>query len=173
MNGTGSNCSGAKHHRSAASMDPEPLPVPISSSLNPMIETVLRKAVRQQLDAKKAYLNLLTRIKLLEDHSSKGTTPSGLRIKKIQAKGPNVDTLQAKYVDVVNKAEVKLLEATIANLCSKVKKHQEAIHVTSKLPPQEFMWALLVTTKCWIGAKKSRFILCWTRRHQLGVMNPQ
>lgn len=119
-----------KRRRSSTSLDPEPLPVPNSSSLDATIETVLRKAVRQRLDAEKAYSTLQTRIKLLEEHSSQGTTPSGLRIKQIQAKGPNVDTLQAKFDDIVREAEVKLLEATIANLRSEVKDHQEAIRVT-------------------------------------------
>ena len=131
-NETGNSCSGPKRRRSSASMDPEPsFPVPISSSLDPTIETVLRKAVRQRLDAEKAYTNLQARIKLLETHLSQGTIPSGLRIKKIQAKGPNVDTLQAAFDDIVRKAEFKLLEATIANLHSEIKEHQEAIRVTT------------------------------------------
>ena len=39
-----------------------------------------------RLDAKKAYINLQARIKMLDSHLSHGTIPSGLRKKKVQAK---------------------------------------------------------------------------------------
>lgn len=42
-----------------------------------------------------------------------------------------MDTLQAEFDNIVREAEVKLMEATIANLCSEVKEHQEAICVTT------------------------------------------
>ena len=44
--------------------------------------------------------------------------PSGLRIKRIQAKGQDVDTLQAKFDDIVREVEMKLLEAAIDYLRS-------------------------------------------------------
>ena len=37
--------------------------------------------------------NLLSRVKRLEEHLSKGTIPAGLRISSIQAKGKNVEAL--------------------------------------------------------------------------------
>ena len=55
----------------------------------------------------------------------------GLRVKKVQAKGQNVDALQAKFEGIVRKGEVQLLEATIDHLCSEVKDHQEAIRATT------------------------------------------
>ena len=42
----------------------------------------------------------------------------GLRIKRIQAKGQDVDTLQAKFDDIVREVEMKLLEAAIDHLRS-------------------------------------------------------
>ena len=39
--------------------------------------------------------------------------------------------LQAKFDEIVHEAEVKMLEATIENLCSEIKDHQEAIHTAS------------------------------------------
>lgn len=71
-----------------------------------------------QADAKKAYSSLKARIKMLENHADQGTTPSGLRIKRIQAKGQDVDTLQAKFDDIVREVEMKLLEAAIDYLRS-------------------------------------------------------
>lgn len=43
------------------------------------------------------------------------------RIRKFQAKGQNVEALQAKFDDIVREAEVELLEAAIENLRSEVK----------------------------------------------------
>lgn len=83
-------------------------------------------------DAEKAYSSLQARIKLLKTHAGQGTTPSGLRIKKIQeAKGHNVDELQAIFDDIVREAELKLLEAAKDHLCAEVKVHQEAVRSTT------------------------------------------
>ena len=131
-NATGNICSGPKRPRPLDSSDPEPNPVYSStSSLDSTIETVLRKAVRMRVDADKAHSSLIGRIKLLEEHAAQGTSPSGLRIKKVQAKGQNVDALQAKFDGIIREAEVQLLEATIDHLRSEVKDHQEAIRATT------------------------------------------
>ncbi|PFX17867.1 hypothetical protein AWC38_SpisGene17796 [Stylophora pistillata] len=76
-------------------------------------------------------LSKLELIKLLETHEGQGTTPSGLRIKRIQAKGHNVDEPQAKFDDIVREAELKLLEAATDHLCAEVKVHQEAVRSTT------------------------------------------
>ena len=130
-NETGNSCSRPKRRRPSAPLDPEPLPVQSSPSLDPTLKTVLRKAVRLRVDAEKAYSNFLARIKLLEDHAGQGTIPSGPRIRKVQAKGQNVEALQAKFDDIVREAEVKLLETTIENLRSEVTDQQEAIGIAS------------------------------------------
>ena len=131
-NATGNICSGPKRPQPSDSSDPEPNPVYSSpSSLDSTIETVLRKAVRMPVDADKAHSSLIGRSKLLEEHAAQGTSPSGLRIKKVQAKGQNVDALQAKFDGIIREAEVQLLEATIDHLRSEVKDHQEAIHATT------------------------------------------
>ncbi|CAH3142759.1 unnamed protein product [Porites evermanni] len=131
-NATGNICSGPKRPRPSDSSDPEPNPVYSSpSSLDSTIETVLRKAVRMRVDADKAHSSLIGRIKLLEEHAAQGTSPSGLRIKKVQAKGQNVEALQAKFDGIIREAEVQLLEATIDHLRSEVKDHQEAIRATT------------------------------------------
>jgi len=83
------------------------------------------------MDADKAHSNLLSRVKRLEEHLSKDTTPTGLRIASIQAKGQNVETLQAKFDEIIHEAEVKMLEATIENLRSEIKDHQEAVRTAS------------------------------------------
>ncbi|KAM7451577.1 hypothetical protein ABFA07_000903 [Porites harrisoni] len=107
-NATGNICSGPKRPRPSDSSDPEPNPVYSStSSLDSTIETVLRKAVRLRVDADKAHSSLIGRIKLLEEHAAQGTSPSGLRIKKVQAKGQNVDALQAKFDGIIREAEVQ------------------------------------------------------------------
>ena len=130
-NKTGNSCSGPKRRRSSARLDSEPLPERSCPRLDSTIETVLRKAVRLRMDADKAHANLLCRVKRLEEHLSKDTIPTGLRIASIQAKGGNVETLQAKFDEVVHEAEVKMLEATIENLRSEIKDHQEAIRTAS------------------------------------------
>ena len=58
-----------------------------------------------QVDAKKACCSLL----------GQRTTTSGLSMKRIQAKGQNVEELQAKFDDIARGAEMKFLEATIEN----------------------------------------------------------
>ena len=129
-NATGNICSRPKRPRPSDSSDPKPNPVYSStSSLDSTIETVLRKAVRMRVDADKAHSSLIGRIKLLEEHAAQGTSPCGLRIKKVQAKGQNVDALQAKFDGIIREAEVQLLEATIDHLRSEVK--VKAIHATT------------------------------------------
>ena len=96
-NEAGKSCSGPKRRRSSARLDSEPLPERSFPSLDSAIETVLRKAVRQRMDADKAHSSLLSRVKRLEEHLSKDTIPTGLRIASIQAKGTNVETLQTKF----------------------------------------------------------------------------
>ena len=130
-NETGTSFSGPKRCRSSARLDSEPLPERSCPSLDSTIETVLRKAVRLRVDANKAHSNLLSRVKRLNEHLSKGTIPVGLRIASIQAKGKNVETLQAKFDDIIREAEVKMLEATIENLRSEIKDHQEDVRVAS------------------------------------------
>ena len=130
-NEAGNSCSGPKRRRSSARLDSEPLPERSFPSLDSAIETVLRKAVRQRMDADKAHSSLLSRVKRLEEHLSKDTIPTGLRIASIQAKGTNVETLQAKFDEIVHEAEVKMLEATIENLRSEIKNHQEAVRTAS------------------------------------------
>lgn len=74
---------------------------------------VLRITTREELpvpssvmraDTEKAHSSLQARIKLLENHAGQGTTPSGLRIKRIQVRGQNVDTLQGKFDDIIREA---------------------------------------------------------------------
>ena len=130
-NETGNRCSGPKRRRSSAQLDSEPLPERSCPSLDSTIETLLRKAVRQRMDADKARSNLLSQVKRLEEHKNKGTIPTGLRIASIQAKGKNMETLQAKFDDIVHKAEVKMLEATIENPRSEITEHQEAVRTAS------------------------------------------
>ena len=55
-------------------------------------------------DTEKAHSSLQARIKLLENQAGQGTTPSGLRIKRIQVRGQNVDTLQGKFDDIIREA---------------------------------------------------------------------
>lgn len=130
-NETGNSRSGPKRRRSSARLDSEPLPERSCPSLDSTIETVLRKAVRQRMDADKARSNLLSKVKRLEEHLSKGTIPTGLRITSIQAKGKNVETLQAKFDEIVHEAEVKMLGATIENLRSEIIEYQEAVRIAS------------------------------------------
>ena len=120
-----------KHRRSSARLDSELLPERSCPSLDSAIKTVLRKAVRQRMDADKAHSSLLSRVKRLEEHLSKDAIPTGLRIASIQAKGTNMETPQAKFDEIVHEAEIKMLEATIENLHSEIKNHQEAIRTTS------------------------------------------
>jgi len=83
------------------------------------------------MDADKVHSNLLSRVKRLEEHLSKDTIPTGLRITNIQSKGQNVETLQAEFNETIREAEVKMLEATIENLRAKIKDHQKAVCTAS------------------------------------------
>jgi len=83
------------------------------------------------MDADKAHSNLLSRVKRLEEHLSKNTIPTRLRIASIQSKVQNMETLQAKCNEIIHEAEVEILEATIENLRSEIKDHQEAVHTAS------------------------------------------
>ena len=130
-NETENSCSGPKRRRSSARLDSEPLPERSCPSLDSTIETVLRKAVRLRMDADKAPSSLLSRVKRLEEHLRKDTIPAGLRIASIQAKGKNVEALQAKFEEIAHEAEVKMLEATIENLRSEIKDAQEAVRVAT------------------------------------------
>jgi len=42
-----------------------------------------------------------------------------------------VETLQTKFDEIVHEAEVKMLAATIENLRSEIKDHQEAVRTAS------------------------------------------
>ena len=112
-------------------LNSEPLPERSGPSLDSVIKTVLRKAVRQRMDADAAHSSLLSRVKRLEEHLSKDTISTGLRIASIQAKGTSMKMLQAKFDEIVHEAEVKMLEATTENLHSEIKNHQEAVRTAS------------------------------------------
>jgi len=120
-NETGNSPSGPKRGRSSHSLYPEPNPVRSFFPLYSSIETVLRKEVRMQVDAEKACCSLL----------GQRTTTSGLSMKRIQAKGKNVEELQAKFDDIARGAERKFLEATIENPDAGVKDHLEEMRVAS------------------------------------------
>ena len=74
----------------------------------------------------------MARIKLLEKHLADGTTPSGLRIHRVKAKGPNAETLQAKFDEIISEAQFKLLDAATDSLRADVAIQQEAIQEQEK-----------------------------------------
>ena len=121
-----SSSAGSKR-RQPSSEDPAPLPNGSPSKLDSTIEAILRKKVRERLDIEKSHSSLLARIKLLEKHAADGTTPSGLRIQRVKAKGQDAETLQAKFDAVIREAEFKLLDAATASLRVDVEVHREAI----------------------------------------------
>ena len=92
-----------------------------------MIEAILRKKVHERQDIEKSHLSLLAKIKLLQKHLADGTIPSGLRIHRVKAKGPDAETLQVKFDEIISEAQFKLLDALADSLRANVKVHQEAI----------------------------------------------
>ena len=70
------------------------------SKLDSIIESILRKKFGACQDTRKSCAALVARIKFLEHHTAEG----------------NNETLQAKFVDIICEAEVKLLDAAIDSL---------------------------------------------------------
>jgi len=77
-------------------------------------------------------VSLLARIKLLEKHLADSTIPSGLWIHRVKAKGPDAETLQVKFDEIISEAQFKLLDSATDSLCDDVKVHQEAIQEREK-----------------------------------------
>ena len=124
---------GSKRRRSSSEVQvPDPLPTGSNLKLDSTIESILRKKVRERLDIEKTKSSLSARIKLLEKHASERTTPSGLRIQRVRAKGQNADALQAVFEDIILDAERKLLDAAIDNLRKDVVACQEEIQEHEK-----------------------------------------
>lgn len=130
-NNTECSSAGAKRRRSIPD-GPDPLSPGNHTKLDATIETILRKRVRERQDLEKSLSNLLARIKSLEKHAAEGTIPVGLRIQSVRAKGQDVDTLQAKFDEIIYAAEVKLLDATTENLRSNVKDLKAAIDLQAR-----------------------------------------
>ena len=67
------------------------------------------------VDTENALSQSHRRIKHLEEQFQQNTVPKGLKIKPVKAKSKSED-LQKKFDDILHKAELKLLEATLENL---------------------------------------------------------
>jgi len=130
-NNTEGSSAGSKRRRSSNG-DHAPLPSGSPSKLDSTIEAILRKKVRERQDIEKSHSSLLARIKLLEKHLVDGTIPSGLRIHRVKAKGPDAETLQVKFDEIISEAQFKLLDAATDSLRADVKVHQEAIQEREK-----------------------------------------
>jgi len=77
----------------------------------------------------------LARIKLLEKHLADGTFPSGLQIHRVKAKGPDAETLQVMFDEILSEAQFKLLDATTASKSPQNQpKGQKQQRGRSKLP---------------------------------------
>jgi len=88
---------------------------------------ILCKKVWQWMDIEKTHSSLVHRIQVLEQHASQRTTPSGLHIKNVKAKGQNAETLQARFDEIIREALLELLDATIDSLHSEVTDCKAAI----------------------------------------------
>ena len=127
------NSTGSKRRRSSSEVQvPDPLPTCSNLKLDSTIKSILRKKVRERLDIEKTKSSLSARIKLLEKHASERTTPLGLRIQRVRAKGQNAGALQAVFEDIILDAERKLLDAAIDNLRKNVVACQEEIQEHEK-----------------------------------------
>lgn len=124
-NNTEHSSAGLKRRR-PNSDESAPPPSGSHSKLDSTIESILRKKVGACQDSKKSHAVLLARIKILEHHAAEGTTPKGLRIRSVKAKGNN-ETLQAKFDDIIREAEFKLLDAAIDSLRRDVEVTQDAL----------------------------------------------
>lgn len=89
-----------------------------SDDLDPTLVTILKKKVWRLRDTEKHHSGLLARITKLEEHEANESTPVGLRIKSIQAKGKDKEALQTEFDKITREAETKLLKASIKDLYS-------------------------------------------------------
>jgi len=126
VNNTEGSSAGSKC-RQSSNGDHTPLSTGSPSKLDSMIEAILRKKVHERQDIEKSHLSLLAKIKLLQKHLADGMIPSGLRIHRVKAKGPDAETLQVKFDEIISEAQFKLLDALADSLRANVKVHQEAI----------------------------------------------
>ena len=103
MNETDYSRSGPKRRQSSAPLDPEPRAVSISSRID---STYYRNYTQKGSPNASRYREspLFSPGQNHENHAGQGTTPSGLRIKRIQVRGENFDTLQGKFDDIIREA---------------------------------------------------------------------
>ena len=93
----------------------KPTESPPDVKLDSAFASILKKKVYLLVDTENALSQSHRRIKHLEEQFQQNTVPKGLKIKPVKAKSKSED-LQKKFDDILHKAELKLLEATLENL---------------------------------------------------------
>lgn len=78
------------------------------------------------MDTENALSQSHRRIKHLEEQFQQNTVPKGLKIKPVKAKSKSED-LQKKFDDILHRAELKLLEATLENLRKEILETEHSI----------------------------------------------
>lgn len=93
----------------------KPTESPPDVKLDSAFASILKKKVYLLVDTENALSQSHRRIKHLEERFQQNTVRKGLKIKPVKAKSKSED-LQKKFDDILHKAELKLLEATLENL---------------------------------------------------------
>ena len=109
----------------AASAEPESCS---DVKLDPAFVSILKKKVHLLVDTENTLSRSLERIKHLEEQQQQRTVPKGLKIKSVKAKSKSED-LQKKFDDIIQEAELKLLDATLESLRREV--HETESSITS------------------------------------------
>lgn len=104
----------------------KPTESPPDVKLDSAFASILKKKVYLLVDTESALSQSHRRIKHLEEQFQQNTVPKGLKIKPVKAKSKSED-LQKKFDDILHKAELKLLEATLENLRKEILETEHSI----------------------------------------------
>ena len=94
--------------------------------LDPAFVSILKKKVHLLVDTENGLSRSLARIKHLEEQLQQKTVPKGLKIKPVKAKSKS-DDLQKKFDEIIQEAELKLLDATLESLRREVLETKNSI----------------------------------------------
>ena len=104
--------------------------IPIESTpdvkLDPAFVAILKKKVLSLVDTENALSRSLGRIKHLEEQLQQKAVPKGLKIKSVKAKSKS-EELQKKFDEIIQEAELKLLDATLESLRREVLETKNSI----------------------------------------------
>ena len=99
---------------------------PPDVKLDSAFASILKKKVYLLVDTENALSQSHRRIKHLEEQLQQKTVPKGLKIKPVKAKSKSED-LQKKFDNILNEAELKLLDVTLESLRKEVLETEQSV----------------------------------------------